>query len=200
MGAYEAVAKKILLFDESNRVAPAVLAAVTRRFDVVHASSLEGVDGRFDAAVIAPGVRDPCAACVHIRQARGVMTLCPTPFTAWAEIEPRASVAGCIKRQRSPPRSRTGKDAPQRDRVAPARRTRARLSSMSRGRGVARASAPGFHGTRGRRWRAPCRPAPHPSGSPSAPLVRRPARPRTSRRGRGAPDARQAGLRPDSTR
>lgn len=70
MGAYEAVAKKILLFDESSRVAPAVLAAVTRRFDVVRASSLEDVDGRFDAAVIAPGVRDPCAACVHIRQAR----------------------------------------------------------------------------------------------------------------------------------
>jgi len=64
------VAKTILLFDEANRVAPAVLAAVTRRFDVVRVSSLEGVCGSFDVALIAPGGRDPFAACSHVRQTR----------------------------------------------------------------------------------------------------------------------------------
>lgn len=61
------VATTILLFDEGNRVAPAVLAAITRRFDVNRVSSLDGVRGSFDVALVAPGASDPFEACRQIR-------------------------------------------------------------------------------------------------------------------------------------
>ena len=58
----------LLLFDEGNRVAPAVLKALTRRFDLHHASSLDGLSGAFNVAVVGPGVHDATEACRRIRQ------------------------------------------------------------------------------------------------------------------------------------
>ena len=58
----------LLLFDEGNQVAPAVLKALMRRFELHHASSLDGVSGVFNVAVVGPGVSDASEACRRIRQ------------------------------------------------------------------------------------------------------------------------------------
>lgn len=63
------MAATLLLLDEGGRVAPAVLAALVRRFDVQRVPRLGEAEGSYDLAVIGPGVRDCGGACRALRDA-----------------------------------------------------------------------------------------------------------------------------------
>ncbi len=61
------MAAGLLIIDEGNGVAPEVLGALARRFDVQRVSAPAEAGGRYDLAVVAPGTRDLDGVCRSIR-------------------------------------------------------------------------------------------------------------------------------------